>query len=34
MRVLSLAKEEPIEKGVESHFSVFLLENPMDGGAW
>ena len=23
-----------LEKGVATHFSVFLLENPMDGGAW
>ena len=34
MWVLFLGQEEPLEKGMATHFSVFLLENPMDRGAW
>ena len=33
-QVLSLGWEDPLEKGMATHFSISCLENPMDRGAW
>ena len=30
----SLVQEDPLEEGMETHSSIFCLENPMDKGAW
>ena len=32
--VRSLGWEDPLEEGMETHSSILVLENPMDGGAW
>ena len=32
--VLSLGRENPLEKGMGTHSSILALENPMDRGAW
>ena len=32
--VRSLGQEDPLEKGMATHYTYFCLENPMDGGAW
>ena len=32
-QVLSLGWEDPLEKGMATHFSISCLENPMDRGA-
>ena len=33
-QVRSLGWEDPLEKGMATHFSISCLENPMDRGAW
>ena len=33
-QVRSLGREDPLEKEMATHSSVFGLENPRDGGAW
>ena len=33
-QIRSLTREEPLEKGMATHFSIFALENSMDRGAW
>ena len=32
--VLSLGREDPLEKKMATHSSNYCLENPMDRGAW
>ena len=34
MRVWSLGREDPLEKGMATHSSILGLENPMHRGAW
>ena len=34
MRVQSLGREDPLEKGMASPRQYSCLENPRDGGAW
>ena len=33
-QVQSLGQEDPLEKGMATHFSILALENSMDRGAW
>ena len=33
-QVLSLGQEDPLEKGMATHFQSSCLENSMDRGAW
>ena len=33
-RVQSLSREDALEKGMATHFSILAWKNPMDGGAW
>ena len=33
-QVLSLGREDPLEKEMATHSSTLGLENPMDRGAW
>ena len=33
-RVQSLGQEDPLEKGMATHFQYSCLENSMDRGAW
>ena len=33
-QVHSLAREDPLEKGVATHSSILCLEKPTDRGAW
>ena len=33
-QVPSLGWEDPLEKGMATHFSILGLENPMNKGAW
>ena len=32
--VQSLGQEDPLEKGMATHSSILIWENPMDRGAW
>ena len=32
--VRSLGQEDPLEKGMATHSSIFGLKNPMDRGDW
>ena len=34
IQVQSLGWEDPLEKGMITHFSILALGNPMDRGAW
>ena len=34
MRVWSLGREDPLEKGMATYSSILAWENPMDRGAW
>ena len=34
IQVLSLGWEDPLEKGIATHSSIFAWKNPMDRGAW
>ena len=33
-KVLSLGREDTLEKGMATHSSILGLENPMDRGTW
>ena len=30
----SISREDPLENGMATYFSIFCLENSMDGGTW
>ena len=32
--VQSLGREDPLEEGIATYYSIFALENLMDRGAW
>ena len=32
--VQCLGQEDPLEKGLATHFRILALENPMDRGTW
>ena len=34
MQVRSLSQEDPLEKGMATHSSILVWENPMDRGTW
>ena len=34
MRIPSVGREDPLEKGMATSFSILSMENPMDRGAW